>query len=435
MAYQACNANVLYEVRYEHDGPSGPHDRLFPGEVSLPVVIATILRGDGITGVDTHVRQVRRYLQGCGAASTLVTPFSWGRALTVPVFGLRPLILQRCCRPASVAWYLHWHEVFLRNALRRSLAETGDCIIYAQDPFAARAALHARQGTHQHVVLAVHFRISMSDEWADKKQIKRDGIVFRAIRQVEREVIPQVERIVYVSRWGRDALLNWLPEATVVPSAVIGNFVAPLNGEPHREPLGDLVTIGNLDLVKNHRFLLKVLAEAKQTGRSLTLDVFGDGPCRKDLLQQTRALGLEGQIRFRGFRSDVRGFLPGYRAYVHASYSESLPLAIIEAMAAGLPIVTGDTGGIRELCDDGVEARFWSLDNPAQAAVTLIGLLDCEPARLKAADAARERFRRDFDADVVGPQLRDFLLGTSFTPAGAGRASAKSFNLAFHDRP
>ena len=167
-------------------------------------------------------------------------------------------------------------------------------------------------------------------------------------------------------------------QAATVPSAVIGNFVAPLEGEPScQEPLGDLVTIGNLDLVKNHRFLLEVLAEAKRAGRSLTLDVFGEGPCRADLLRLTRSLGLEGQVRFRGFRPDVRGFLPGYRAYVHASYSESLPLAIIEAMAAGLPIVAGNTGGICELCDDGVEVRFWSLDDPAQAAATLSDFLDC----------------------------------------------------------
>jgi glycosyltransferase involved in cell wall biosynthesis len=413
MAYQACDADDLYEVRYDQSGPSGPDGGRFIGESFLPIVIATILRGDGITGVDTHIRQVRRYLEGCGVPNSLITPFSWGRALIVPVFGLRPLVLERCCRPASVAWYLHWHEVFLRNALRRSLAETGDCVVYAQDPFSARAALQARRGPHQRVVLAVHFRISMSDEWADKKQIRRDGIVFRAIRQVEREIIPQVERVVYVSSWGRDALLDWLPEAAAVPSAVIGNFVAPLDGEPSREPLGDLVTIGNLDLVKNHRFLLRVLAEAKRAGRSFTMDVFGDGPCRKDLLQQTRALGLEEQVRFRGFRPDVRGFLGGYRAYVHASYSESLPLAIIEAMAAGLPIVAGDAGGIGELCDDGVEARFWPLDDPAQAAATLIELLDCEPARLKAAHAARERFSRDFDADVVGPDLWSFLVGVN----------------------
>ena len=147
--------------------------------------------------------------------------------------------------------------MFLRNALRRRLAEIGDCVIYAQGPLAARAALRARRGPHQRVVMAVHFRISQADEWADKKQIKRDGTVFRAIRQVEREVIPQVDGLVYVSRWARDALLSWLPEAAAVPSAVIGNFVAPLQLERDPEPLGDLVTIGNLEIVKNHRFLLR----------------------------------------------------------------------------------------------------------------------------------------------------------------------------------
>src|SRR5262249_32011247 len=158
------------------------------------------------------------------------------------------------------------------------------------------------------------------------------------------------------SRWARNALLSWLPEAAAIPYAVIGNFVAPLRAEPCCEPLGDLVTIGNLDLVKNHRFMLTVLAEAKRAGRSLTLDVFGEGPCRKDLVQQASSLGLEQQVRLRGFRSDVRDFLPRYRLYVHASYSESSSLAIMEAMSVGLPVVAGNIGPISELCDDGVEA-------------------------------------------------------------------------------
>lgn len=83
-------------------------------------------------------------------------------------------------------------------------------------------------------------------------------------------------------------------------------------------------------------------------------------------------------------------------------------------MAAGLPIVAGNIGPIPELCDDGAEARFWSLSDPVEAAATLIDLLDCEPARLKAANSASERFRRDFDAEVVGPQIRSFLLGETF---------------------
>jgi glycosyltransferase involved in cell wall biosynthesis len=411
------------EMSHDDDGLLHSEDGRFPDGTHVPLVIATILRGDGITGVDTHIRQLRKYIAGCDAESTLVTPFSWAQPLTYPVFGFRRLVLERCSRPASVAWYLHWHEVFLRNALRRQLAQLGNCVVYTQDPFSARAALRVRQGPHQRVVMAVHLRISMADEWADKKQIRRDGSVFRQIRNTERATIPRVDGLVYVSKWARDALSSWLPEVAAVPYAVIGNFVAPSQFSRSQEPLGDLVTIGNLDLVKNHRFLLGVLAEAKRAGRAFTLDIFGEGPCRKDLLSQARSLGLEQQVRLRGFRADVRDFLPGYRAYVHASYSESSSLAIMEAMEAGLPIVAGDTGPIAELCDDGAEARFWPLDDPAQAAAVLIDLLDCEPARLEAARAARERFRREFDADVVGPRLRSFLLGIAPRDAQASAAS------------
>ena len=397
----------------DNDGrrPTAGNGRL-PEDTSLTLVVATILREEGTTGVHTHFQQLRRYLDEQGCKITIVTPFSWGGPLTVPVFGLR-LALERCSRAASVAWYRRGHEMFLRQALRRTLAEDGDCVVYAQCPLAARAALRTRRGPHQRVVMAVHFRTSQADEWADKKQIRREGAVFRAIRRLEREVIPQVDGLMYVSQWARDALEGWLPEAAGVPSTVIDNFVAPLPAEPGQELLGDLVTLGHLEPVKNHRYILEVLAEAKRAGRSLTLDIYGEGPLHKDLVRQTSALGLDEQVRFCGFRPDVRTLLSRYRVYVHASYSESSSLAIIEAMAAGLPIVAGNIGPISELCDDGVEARFWSLDDPGKAAATLIDLLDSEPSRLMAASAARQRFRRDYDAEILGPRLRSFLRGTA----------------------
>jgi len=380
---------------------------------STPLIIATILREKGITGVHTHFRQLCQYLERRGTPATLVTPFSWGRPLIKPVFGVRYL-LERCSGSANVWWYRHWHEVFLYQALRRALARVDDCVIYAQCPVSARAALRARRGPHQRVVMAVHFRISQADEWAnkDRGEIARDGHVFRAIRSLEREVIPQVDGLVYVSKWGQDALLSWFPEAVAVPSAVIGNFVAPLDINPWQEPIGDLVSVGNLEAVKNHRYLLQVLAEAKQAGRAYTMDIFGEGPMRKYLQELIVTLGLEQQVRLRGFRPDVRDLLSGYRACVHASYSESLPLAIIEAMAAGLPVLAGDAGGVPELFDDGVEGRLWPLDDPAVAAKVLMDLMDNESERSTIAAAALARFRRDFDAEVIAPRLCSFLMET-----------------------
>jgi glycosyltransferase involved in cell wall biosynthesis len=379
-----------------------------PDQASLPLVIATILRSEGSTGVQTHFQQLRRYLDGCGRDARLVTPFSWGRRLTVPVFGVR-LILERLSGSASVAWYRYWHEEFVYNALRKALARTGACVVYAQCPLSARAALRARRGRHQKVIMAVHFRTSQADEWVNMEQIRRDGRMFRAIRHDEREVIPQVDGMVFVSKWARDALLEWFPEAASVPFAVIENFVAPHTRTTLQEPVGDLVTIGHLEPVKNHRFMLRVLAETAKAGHRFTLDVFGDGVLQQDLRQQVTSLGLEGQVRFRGYRKDVRDFLPGYRAYVHASYSESSSLAIIEAMDAGLPILAGRIGPIPELVDEGVEGRFWPLDDPAGAASILISFLGTESTRQEAAAAAKERFRCNYDASVLGPRLLSFL--------------------------
>jgi glycosyltransferase involved in cell wall biosynthesis len=383
-----------------------------PDDSAIRLVIATILREDGNTGVQTHVRQLRQYVLRDGTRIPVITPFSQSRTLASVVFGVR-MLLDRLSGPASVAWYRYWHERFLRGALRNWLQDAGPCVIYAQEPVAARAALRVRLGPQQRVVMAVHFRISQADEWADKRKIKSGGIVFRGIRKLERAVIPQVDGLVYVSEWAHSALLEWLPEAAQVQSAVIGNFVAPWPAPAPASLHADMVTTGHLEPVKNHKYLLEILAAASRAGRRLTLDVFGEGPLLGELQQQARSLGVAGQVRFRGFQRNIRDFLPGYRVYVHASVSESSSLAIMEAMAAGLPVIAADIGPISELCEEGAEARFWPLDDAAKAAATLLTLLDDEDARLRAASAATARFRRDFDADVVAPRLLSFLLETS----------------------
>jgi glycosyltransferase involved in cell wall biosynthesis len=356
------------------------------------------------------MRQVRGYLESNGLAVGMVTPFSWGAPLAYLFFAPR-IVLKYCSPPAGVLWYRHWHEAFLRRALHRELARVGDCVVYAQGPLEARAALRARQGPHQRVVMAVHFRSSQADEHAEPgREIKRGGIAYQAIQRREREALLQLDGIVYVSKWARDALFAWIPEAAAVPAAVVGNAVTPLDIENHQDPIADIVTVGRLDGPKNHKFLLQVLAEANRSGQRVTLDIYGDGPLREELSRQIRSAGLEGQVRLRGFRCDVRQLLPGYRAYVHGSYSETSSFSIIEAMGAGLPIVAARIGGIPELYNDGVEGRFWAVDDPVGAAAVLLELLNSGAALEKTARAARDKFEREFNINAVGARLKSFLL-------------------------
>jgi len=380
-----------------------------------PLFVAMVAREQGITGVHTHVRQLRRHLDRTGRPAEVVTPHTWAgrapwrRSVLLPAFGAR-VVLERLYGPANVWWYRWSHEAFLRRALRRRLADEGDCVVYAQCPVAARAALAARRGPHQRVVLAVHFRTSQADEWADKGQIPRDGRVFRGIRRTEREVVPRVDGLVFVSSWARSAVRAWLPEADQVPGVVVHNFVeAPAPVAVQRRP-GHLVSTGNLEAVKNHRFLLRVLAAARDLGHVYSLDVFGEGVERGRLLAQAADLGLSGRVTLHGFRTDVQERLPSYAAYVHASYSESSSLAIMEAMAAGLPVVSSRDGALSELFDDPEHGRFWPTDDAVAAAKVLVGLLESPSETQRAGEAARRKFRQDYDADVVAPTLLRFLL-------------------------
>lgn len=373
------------------------------------VVVASILRPSGGTGIQTHVHEFMRYLESRDVPSTLVTPYSWGKPLQWPVFGFR-FVLNRFHAASSITWYRRWHGAFLRHALRRRLAQSDEAIVYAQCPVAAKAALQARRSVRQRVVMAVHFDTSQAEEWRAWKHISADSRTYAAIRDLEREILPRLDGLVYVSDSARRHL-DWIKGIETVPSEVVPNFIrAPTPSRPE-PPQRDLVTIGALDSRKNHAYLLEVLAEVKRLGYRYTLDVIGSGPDGRALERRAKALDLDGQVRFLGFRRDVRTLLRQYRAYVHVAQLEVLPLSVIESMAAGLPVVAGRVGGIPELIDTPQEGRFWPLDDADAAAAVLIGLLSNEEERAAAGRSARQHFDRCFDADVVAPHLLHFLAG------------------------
>jgi glycosyltransferase involved in cell wall biosynthesis len=235
--------------------------------------------------------------------------------------------------------------------------------------------------------------------------------IFHHLRAQERQTISHVDGIAYVSAWARDALLEWMPEAACLPSLISPNFVSEVSLATQATPRRDLVSIGGIDYSKNHSFLLNVIAEAKRRGRDLTLDIFGSGRLEQELVAQATTLGISTQVRLMGFQRDVRARLSDYRVYVHASLTESFGISLIEAMAAGLPIVAGRTGAIPELFTDGCEGVFWPLDDAGRACDVLLSILDNPPVLSAMRQAARQRFLRAYSTQTVAPRLLAFLQG------------------------
>jgi glycosyltransferase involved in cell wall biosynthesis len=114
-------------------------------------------------------------------------------------------------------------------------------------------------------------------------------------------------------------------------------------------------TVGNLRAVKNQAMLIEAFAPLASADPHLHLAILGEGSERGGLEERLRALRLEGRVHLAGRRDDARSWLGHFDLFVLPSLSEGLPLSLLEAMAAGCPVIASSVGGIPEAVGDGRE--------------------------------------------------------------------------------
>ena len=143
---------------------------------------------------------------------------------------------------------------------------------------------------------------------------------------------------------------------------------------------GDFVigSVGRLVPVKDHASLLEAFAMVAREEPRVRLEILGDGPLRSGLEQTARALGIGGKVVFHGSSLDVPGFLSRLDTFVLCSLSEGLPLTLVEAMAAGLPVVGTEVGAIPELVRAAKCGWLCSPGDPGQLAAALLQSLCCK---------------------------------------------------------
>jgi glycosyltransferase involved in cell wall biosynthesis len=124
--------------------------------------------------------------------------------------------------------------------------------------------------------------------------------------------------------------------------------------------------------------------------------VFGDGPLREKLARQAADRGLGGRFVLAGFRPDVEKYLPWCDAAVSSSLTEGLPVAVLEYMAAGLPVVATAVGGTPEVVEDGVTGRLVTPGSASALAGPLTVLLASADLRRAVGAAGRRRVRERF---------------------------------------
>jgi glycosyltransferase involved in cell wall biosynthesis len=166
-------------------------------------------------------------------------------------------------------------------------------------------------------------------------------------------------------------------------------------------------TIGSLTREKGHTCLIRAVPRVLERFPSAYFLVIGDGPERDILAGEAEKLGIRERIVFTGSRTDIPHLLKVMDLFAFPSLLEGLPMALLEAQAAGVPTVATTVGAIPRVIVDGVTGLLVPPGNPATIADSISRLLENPDAARAMAAAGVERVRDTFSADVMARKYLD----------------------------
>lgn len=264
------------------------------------------------------------------------------------------------------------------------------------------ALAHASAGTP--VVLSIH----SADMSADLAQAGRAGrfLIRRALRR------SGAVRVMYQDQL--DELAALAPEVPLNRYRIIRPFIeAQPRATPETTPSGALrlVSVGTVGVRKGTFELLRALAAVRATGRLVHCDVFGAEERASDMRKLTdfsAKLRLGGSVTLHGAvpSTEVRRHMEEADAFVLPSRAEGLPLALMEAMSMGLPLVVTAVGAIPDTVHQ-PELHPLAPGDPQALKAALIRLADDPGLRARCADANVRRTREYLSPDVVVPLYVD----------------------------
>ena len=172
-------------------------------------------------------------------------------------------------------------------------------------------------------------------------------------------------------------------------------------------------TVGRLTAIKQHRLFLDAVAAASRSRPRLQALIAGDGELRDDLEAYARTLGINDRVRFLGWRRDLSVIYAATDVFMLTSRNEGTPVALIEAMASGVPGVSTDVGGVKDVIDSAdVGARVPDGDVAGLAAHLVRYLADPDLRRRtgqRARAAVLDRYSLDRLVGDITSLYRDLL--------------------------
>jgi glycosyltransferase involved in cell wall biosynthesis len=270
--------------------------------------------------------------------------------------------------------------------LGRFLKAKGVQVVHAHQytPFAYAAATRVF-GSRPQIVFTEHGRF-----YPDTTSRKR--------RVFNRVVTSRHDRLIAVGDSVRQALIykEGLP-ASRIQVIYNGIDLEPVNLTPRqrtelRGVMGAtdqdflIIQVARLDAIKDHPTALRVIAASAQENANIRLVIVGDGSEKSNIERQIVELSLNNRVTLLGKRNDVPKLLAAADAFLLTSVSEGIPVTIIEALAAGVPVVSTAVGGVPEVIENDVSGFLAPAGDVGKLAASLV--------RLAKDPGLRDRFAR-----------------------------------------
>ena len=186
------------------------------------------------------------------------------------------------------------------------------------------------------------------------------------------------------------------------PRVIYFGVDAPENGLPFRPrrsaPGPVLGTAARLVPIKGISYLLRALALVLPEFPQLKLQLAGSGPERRALEAQARQFGIADRVEFLGWQPEIHQVMAAWDIFVLPSLDEGFPLALLDAMSVGLPVVASAAGGIPELVVDGQTGWLVPPARPEALAERIAFLLRNSELARSMGQAGRARIQREFFA-------------------------------------
>jgi glycosyltransferase involved in cell wall biosynthesis len=160
-------------------------------------------------------------------------------------------------------------------------------------------------------------------------------------------------------------------------------------------------TIGRMDTNKNHAMLLRVFASLSDKWPMLRLVIVGDGPLRSELAIMADRLGIGEKVRFPGIIPMAARYLPALEVFCLTSYTEGMSNVIMEAAAAGVPVVSTGYTGSGELVEHETTGYLIQPNDDVAMAAYVDELLMNQERRHQIGNAGREKIRREYSLEAM----------------------------------